>query len=282
MKIAIPLSPEETSLRLNKAYFDYISEAGYDPIAVVPHNDALTMAELCDGLLLPGGKDIDPIYYGEDNLGSFGADSDKDDFERKLLWAFINHSKPVFGICRGFQLIAREYLKHMGNEPVTAQAKKTTIEDRLVYFQDIRSHNVPQSYNMARTKPHHYVTTRIDILYGIESDEKLGYQPVNSMHHQYLHVNMPDSKLEKLENCQITPHLRIAAWTDRGLTEKEAGAGVVCEGFLLNNWVQSKIAGVQWHPEELRDYALVNNFFGMEEAEEEDPAEPVEMEAMPE
>jgi len=256
MKIAIPLSPADTTFKLNKAYIEYIAQAGYNPIPVVPQNEALDVAEFCDGFILPGGIDIDPIYYGESNWGSFWADSDKDNFERELMWAFINFGKPIFGICRGMQLIAREYIKHMGAEPVTPAADER-IDERLVFAQDISSHDVPTRFNLFRNRPHHYVMARNDLLYGAE--EKVPeLVPVNSMHHQYLHLNVDQDELVKTN--KVTPHMRATAWTRRGLDKDEAG--VVCESFVLKGWTESRIAGVQWHPEELKDYQLLHNFFG--------------------
>ena len=258
MKIAIPLGPEDTQFRLNKAYIEYVDQAGYEPVAVVPQNVALDMAQLCDGLLLPGGKDIDPIYYRESNWGSFGADSDKDDFERQLFWAFINYDKPIFGICRGFQLIAREYIKHMGHEAVTPAADEI-VDNRLVFGQDIGGHDGPGAFNMFRNRPHHYVIARDDLLHGAEKKKAIQV-PVNSMHHQYLHVNVASKSLVKLN--KVTPHMWATAWTIRGLDAEEAEEGVVCEGFTLKGWVNSRISGVQWHPEELKDYHLLHHFFG--------------------
>jgi len=256
MKIAIPMSPEETQFRVNKAYIEYIEQAGYEPMATVPQNIALNMAEICDGLILPGGKDLDPIYYGESNWGSFWADPDKDDFERQLMWAFINFGKPIFGICRGLQLIAREYIKHVGDDKVTPAAEEL-ISDRLVFGQDISTHDASSRFNLLRNRPHHYVTAREDTLYGSD-DKDTKFLPVNSMHHQYLHINMEPEALAK--SNKVTPHMRAAAWTGRGLDKEEFG--VVCEGFVIRNWVDSRIAAVQWHPEELRDYQLLHNFFG--------------------
>jgi len=256
MRIAIPLSPEETQFKLNKAYIDYIDQAGYEPMPTVPQNDALGMAKICDGLLLPGGKDLDPIYYGESNWGSFWTDPDKDDFERELMWAFINFGKPVFGICRGFQLIAREYIKHTGNDTVTP-ASEETIDARLVFGQDISAHDATSRFNLFRNRPHHYVTARYDALYGSD-DKTTEFHAINSMHHQYLHLNMEPEELAK--SNKVTPHMRAAAWTIRGLDKDEAG--VVCEGFVIKGWTDSRIAGVQWHPEELKDYQLLHHFFG--------------------
>lgn len=256
MRIAIPLSPSDTTFKLNKAYAEYIDQAGYEPVTVVPQNIALGIAEICDGLLLPGGIDIDPIYYGESNWGSFWANPDKDDFERELFWAFLNFAKPVFGICRGYQLIAREYIKHMGGEPVTPTSDER-IDDRLVFGQDISAHDATSSFNLFRNRPHHYVKARPDMLYD-RGLKELMLLPVNSMHHQYLHVNVESETL--VRSNKVTPHMRATAWTTRGLEKDESG--VVCEGFVIKGWVDSAIAGVQWHPEELRDYRLLHNFFG--------------------
>jgi gamma-glutamyl-gamma-aminobutyrate hydrolase PuuD len=256
MRIAIPLDPSDSKVSLNMAYVEYVTQAGYDPMPVVPQNDAMDIAKLCDGLLLPGGKDIDPIFYGESNWGSFWADSAKDDFERQLFWAFINYGKPIFGICRGFQLIAREYIHATGSEKVTPAADET-IEERLVFQQDIGSHDCAGRYNLFRSRAHHYVDGREDHLYGSD-DSTIKYMAVNSMHHQYLHLNVDAENLIKTN--KVTPHMRATAWTTRGLTKEEAG--VVCEALLIKGWTKSRIAGVQWHPEELKDYALLHHHFG--------------------
>ena len=58
-----------------------------------------------DGLILCGGNDIDPRYYGEEIDGSVNIDKQRDENELALFRAFVEAGKPVLGICRGFQLI---------------------------------------------------------------------------------------------------------------------------------------------------------------------------------
>ena len=58
-----------------------------------------------DGLLLCGGSDVDPKYYNEEIDGSGAINYERDECEMALLRAFIEAGKPVFGICRGHQLI---------------------------------------------------------------------------------------------------------------------------------------------------------------------------------
>ena len=58
-----------------------------------------------DGLILCGGNDIDPCYYGEDINGAINIDKERDQAESELLKAFLSAGKPVMGICRGHQFI---------------------------------------------------------------------------------------------------------------------------------------------------------------------------------
>lgn len=58
-----------------------------------------------DGLLLPGGGDIDPIFFNEVNQGSKNIDSALDVIQFELLDLFVKANKPVLGICKGLQII---------------------------------------------------------------------------------------------------------------------------------------------------------------------------------
>jgi putative glutamine amidotransferase len=58
-----------------------------------------------DGLLLPGGYDINPARYGMENTASMGIDDRRDDLQLTVLDKFVKAGKPVFGTCRGHQLI---------------------------------------------------------------------------------------------------------------------------------------------------------------------------------
>lgn len=58
-----------------------------------------------DGLLLPGGGDIDPKLFGQLNCGSRVVDPVLDRLQLAILKAFILDKKPVLGVCKGMQLI---------------------------------------------------------------------------------------------------------------------------------------------------------------------------------
>ena len=59
-----------------------------------------------DGLVLPGGGDIDPKRYGREDEGKcmFIMDA-MDELQLGILDDFVRSKKPVLGICRGHQLI---------------------------------------------------------------------------------------------------------------------------------------------------------------------------------
>ena len=59
----------------------------------------------CDGLLLAGGDDMDPAFFGQTNQGSRGIDRARDEAELALLDAFLGAGKPVLAICRGHQVV---------------------------------------------------------------------------------------------------------------------------------------------------------------------------------
>lgn len=63
-------------------------------------------ANALDGLVLQGGNDVAPESYDESPLHpDWAGDRIRDRYEMELVNAFLQAGKPVFGICRGLQLI---------------------------------------------------------------------------------------------------------------------------------------------------------------------------------
>ncbi len=63
-------------------------------------------AQALDGLVLQGGNDVAPASYGEDPLQpEWAGDAVRDAYEIELIRAFMQAGKPVFGVCRGLQLL---------------------------------------------------------------------------------------------------------------------------------------------------------------------------------
>lgn len=58
-----------------------------------------------DALLLPGGGDITPAFFGQKNQGSKNMDTELDIIQLQALDFFVKQEQPVFGICKGIQII---------------------------------------------------------------------------------------------------------------------------------------------------------------------------------
>jgi gamma-glutamyl-gamma-aminobutyrate hydrolase PuuD len=245
MKIGIAMSSSKTQYYINQAYADYVKEAGFQPVLIVPGNDVNLFADIIDGLVLPGGIDLDPIYYGEDNYNSYSVDPHKDEFERTLLHAVRERGKPIFGICRGFQLIIREYL-----------LQDPELTEFLHFYTHIADHAQTTGQQLDRNIYSHFVDYRPPVLYGYKTDNKVEAMPVNSMHHQCLMVNFKESNVVAMRG------FHMAAWTTRGIKfDKTNKQQKLCESFRIKGW-GAPVLAVQWHPEELRDLELIQNFFG--------------------
>lgn len=254
MKIAIPVSASITQFYINFAYVKYVKEAGFEPILVTMENDALLMADFCDGLLLPGGGDIDPVFYDEDNICSYSVEPEKDDFERKLYHAFLEKEKKVFGICRGFQIIFREFIRL---HPVHSI--------NLDYYQHYPEHSLAAELKTARYIRTHGVRCKQDNLYG-DGNNQTENMYVNSMHHQVARA-VPGQGGGTTYNYGP---LTVIAHTRHGMSGKKKEPGFIIEAINVD--IGGGVRGVQWHPEELRDIKLLQYFFLDQTVDEQNPA----------
>ncbi len=62
-------------------------------------------AALASHLILPGGGDITPAFFGQQNAGSRNIDTELDILQIQALSLFMEQKKPVLGICKGLQII---------------------------------------------------------------------------------------------------------------------------------------------------------------------------------
>jgi len=77
-----------------------------DSIVLRSDLDLDDYARSLDGLVLQGGNDVAPECYGETALHpDWAGDPVRDKYEIELIRVFIAAGKPVFGVCRGFQLL---------------------------------------------------------------------------------------------------------------------------------------------------------------------------------
>jgi putative glutamine amidotransferase len=132
-RIGITCSP----LR-NVGYYDTylraIELAGGEPVVLAPRPSPLDaeaargMLGGIDGLLVPGGWDLDPVWYGESRADeSDELDPALDQTEIALVRDAVDNRVPVFGICRGQQVInvalGGSLLQHIDGHDMHGQAR---------------------------------------------------------------------------------------------------------------------------------------------------------------
>lgn len=96
MKIAILGRKKDTG-----NYERYITSMSATPLVTLSPGDLSS----CDCLVLPGGGDITPAFFGERNTGSVNVDTELDLLQFQALDYAIRRSLPVLGICKGMQVI---------------------------------------------------------------------------------------------------------------------------------------------------------------------------------
>ncbi len=109
-KITIAISKEKkagNSENYHNWLLRYNRNVDYKILYGLPVDSAVKVAATCDGLLLTGGNDVFPGYYGKiDDTARCGTfDRYRDSLEFALIDQAIKNRQPLFGICRGEQII---------------------------------------------------------------------------------------------------------------------------------------------------------------------------------
>ncbi len=94
---------------LAEGYFRSVETAGGIPVVLPPTDDMATLLsclDRVDGILFSGGGDLNPLYFGEDPWPELhGINAHRDWGELMLARLAYNRQLPVFGICRGIQVL---------------------------------------------------------------------------------------------------------------------------------------------------------------------------------
>ncbi|MEO1816326.1 MAG: gamma-glutamyl-gamma-aminobutyrate hydrolase family protein [Acetobacterium sp.] len=180
------------SLWMYPGYPEGITAAGGIPVILSILNrdeDIEAIAERLDGFVFSGGQDVDPRHYGEALLKySNEIYPPRDQLEMRLLRAVMDRDKPIFGVCRGLQLI-NVALGGTLYQDINQQVKR---ELPIQHFQQ-------NNYDF----PVHQISIATNSrLYEIIGTETIW---VNSMHHQAI--------------AHLSPQLLAAATSADGLVE---------------------------------------------------------------
>lgn len=139
-----------------------------------------------DALILQGGSDVHPKFYGEvPEPSPYEYDEDRDLYELKLIDAFIKEGKPILGICRGFQLL--------------------NVFFKGTLHQDLEYSSIPGHLNVAENRNHHHQISILDGGILAEYYKNIKNGSVTSIHHQGIK--------------QLGQHLKAEASSPDGLIE---------------------------------------------------------------
>ncbi|NPV30347.1 MAG: gamma-glutamyl-gamma-aminobutyrate hydrolase family protein [Firmicutes bacterium] len=171
-------------------YIEGIEREGGSPLLLPPVRDEALIkayAELIDGLLLSGGGDLHPLYFGEEPHWKLGEVSpERDHFEVRLIQEILATGKPVLGICRGIQVL------------------NAALGGTL--YQDLQS-QLPHSLQHQQEAPRRHPTHKIRVLENSRLARVLGTTElrVNSLHHQAVK--------------DVAPGVQAVAWAEDGVIE---------------------------------------------------------------
>lgn len=184
---------EQGRFCLNTNYLEAIVEAGGLPFLIPAVSRPEVYLSQVDGILLPGGADLDPVLYGQEPDRKLGRIEPALDLaEQALLKVALSQKLPLLGICRGMQAL------------VVAQGG--------TLYQDLSLQGTTLSHR--QIVPGNHPWHSINIEEGSILAEFLGEKArVNSFHHQ---------------GAQKLVGLRPIAKSPDGVIEAVAG-----EGFVL-------------------------------------------------
>ena len=155
-------------IRSNENYIHAIEKFGGIPHTLDPDVSEDAYTDI-NGLLLTGGPDIDPSYYGEEAHETTDIEADRDRLELPLFNQAVEKDLPVFGICRGIQIM-------------NVAIGSSLYQDIPSQFADHLTHKIVENNDDSW---HNIVIQRGSLLNEITGNRVV---EVNSRHHQAVKV----------------------------------------------------------------------------------------------
>lgn len=89
-----------------RALVEAVWRAGGEPVSIHPGGEVASRLARFDGVLLPGGGDVDPARYGgvpHDSV--YDVDATQDEFDLAVASEALSSGKPLLAVCRGQQVV---------------------------------------------------------------------------------------------------------------------------------------------------------------------------------
>ena len=104
----VPSGVDGNKIIINQDYVEAVLRAGGTPVlfpVTAGREEIGRLLDRVDGLVLTGGVDVDPARYGQENVACGETDEALDALQLAAVDAFVKAGRPVFGTCRGHQLL---------------------------------------------------------------------------------------------------------------------------------------------------------------------------------
>lgn len=230
---------------LRDRYYSQVVRAGGIPVIIPPVDDKdviVNTLDHIDALLLTGGGDHNPLWFGQEPsplLHSINATRDLP--ELLITRLAFNRQIPMLGICRGLQTLAlslgggvAQDISELEHEAVPSEATEGTVgEAGAAWAQRGVVRTIKHSQDADRSLATHSVSlspqSMLASIYATDGKEP-NTLCVNSFHHQAV--------------SHGGPRFKATAWAPDGVIE------------ALESTEMKPILGVQWHPEWLGDDGL--------------------------
>lgn len=141
---------------VRRTYGQVVNAAGAHPIFIDPSLDPWIAVELCDGIVISGGEDIDPSMYGQSlDKETVLEPRERVDWERQLITACDEWGVPILGVCYGSQLLNVHYggtlLQDVTTTFGTAQphgSSEAPVRHRIRFEHDLLGYEAGESANV--------------------------------------------------------------------------------------------------------------------------------------
>lgn len=233
----------DASISLSNRYTDAIIGAGGLPQVFPATTSREIIAEAvqrCDGVLMTGGDDIDPKLYApnlpaelEKTVGPL--EPERDAWEKVLIAEVFAQKKPLFGICRGHQML-------------NVVLGGTLVVDIPTQLPNTINH---RRMDLKMEQVHEVKAVPDSLLASLAGQESFG---VNSTHHQAIEKlapqlrvvgQSPDGVIEaaELKDAKQHPFLLTVQFHPERLIDKSPVFGQLFKGFVeaCARWREKKI-----------------------------------------
>ncbi|AGT44038.1 gamma-glutamyl-gamma-aminobutyrate hydrolase family protein [Treponema pedis] len=129
----------------NTDYVNAVIAAGGVPV-ILPiienKEDIKIQAENMDGIIIMGGYDVSPVFFNEEPLSCLGEVLPKRDiYEIELIKTAKEIQKPIFGICRGLQILNVAFGGSLYQD-ISSVKREIQIQHNQKARPDIRTHSI--------------------------------------------------------------------------------------------------------------------------------------------